>query len=101
MKSQLSTLLLPINRILTQKGLMIVSDNATRWNSTYLMIHRALKLRHQITLICIMNMKDLKEDILSEDKWDQLKEIEAILMPFYKVTKRLEGNSQEGHHGLI
>ena len=29
MKSQLSTLLLPINRILTQKGLIVVSDNAT------------------------------------------------------------------------
>jgi len=65
------------------------------------MIHRALKLRHQITLICTMNMKDLEEDILSEDEWDQLEEMEATLMPFYKVTKRLEGNSQEGHHGSI
>ena len=48
-----------------------------------------------------MNMKDLEEDILSEDEWDQLEETEAILMPFYKVTKRLEDNSQEGHHGSI
>jgi hAT family C-terminal dimerisation region len=27
--------------------------------------------------------------------------MEAILAPFYKVTKRLEGNAEKGHHGSI
>jgi hypothetical protein len=65
------------------------------------MIHRALKLHYQITMIYIMNREDLEKDILSEDEWDELEEIEAILVPFYKITKRLEGNDQEGHHGSI
>jgi hypothetical protein len=65
------------------------------------MIHRALKLHYQITMIYIMNREDLEKDILSEDEWDELEEIEAILVPFYKVTKRLEGNDHEGHHGSI
>ncbi|KAF7509414.1 hypothetical protein GJ744_007977 [Endocarpon pusillum] len=65
---------------------------------TYL-IHRVLKLRQQITMICTMNIEDLEKDILSADEWNQLEEMEAILAPFYKVTKRLEGNAKEGHHG--
>jgi hypothetical protein len=39
-----------------------------------------------------MNREDLEKDILSKDEWDELEEIEVILVPFYKITKRLEGN---------
>ena len=66
---------------------MVVADNSTRWNSTYSMIHRALKLRTQIMLFCAMNIDDLKEDVLSQDEWSELKEIESILQPFQEVTK--------------
>jgi hypothetical protein len=48
-----------------------------------------------------MNIDDLEVDTLSSNKWDVLEEIESILELFYIVTKRLEGNSKEGHHGLI
>jgi hypothetical protein len=80
---------------------MIVADNSTRWNSTYSMIHRALKLRTQIMLFCAMNTDDLKEDVLSQDEWSDLKEIESILEPFQEVTKWLEGNAKDAHHGSI
>jgi hypothetical protein len=80
---------------------MIVVDNSTRWNSTYFMIHHALKLCMQIMLFCVMNTDDLKEDVLSQDEWSDLKEIKLILEPFQEVTKWLEGNAKDAHHGSI
>ena len=65
------------------------------------MIHRALKLRTQIMLFCAMNIDDLKEDVLSQDEWSELKEIESILQSFQEVTKWLEGNAKDAHHGSI
>jgi len=48
-----------------------------------------------------MNIDDLETDTLSSNEWDVLEEIESILEPFHMVTKRLEGNNKEGHHGSI
>jgi hypothetical protein len=80
---------------------MVIADNSTRWNSTYSMIHRALKLRTQIMLFCAMNTTDLKEDTLSQDEWTELEAIKSILRPFQEVTKWLEGNVKNAHHGSI
>jgi hypothetical protein len=79
--------------------LTLLSDNTTCWNSTYLSIHRALKLRHQIMIFCTLNAKDLEQDTLSMQEWDQLEQIELILKPFQQATKHLEGNAVHGHHG--
>ena len=80
---------------------MVLSDNTTRWNSTYLMFHRVLKLRSQITTICTMNINDLKENTFSAEEQNEIEEIETILTPFYKITKQLEDNAVEGHHDSI
>jgi len=82
-------------------GLTVLSDNATRWNSTYNSIHRALKLRRRITDFCKLNQNELAKDTLSETEWEYLKEMEIILKPFQQVTKALEGNSEGAHHGSI
>lgn len=37
--------------------LNVVTDNATRWNSLYAMIDRALKLRERIDSYCVVNAK--------------------------------------------
>jgi hypothetical protein len=50
---------------------------------------------------CTLNAKDLKQDTLSMQEWDQLEQIELILKPFQQVTKHLEGNAVHGHHGSI
>jgi len=81
-------------------------DNATRWNSLYLMIEHVLKLRHRIDSFCITiqknsmeariethrrpktSKKQLKNDTLTRDDWDTLAEIMAILGKFYEYTKR-------------
>ena len=80
---------------------MILSDNVSRWNSMYLMFHRVLKFRPQITTIYVMNINDLKKNTFSIEEWNEIKEIEIILTSFYKVTKQLENNVVEDHYDFI
>jgi hypothetical protein len=90
--------------------LKLIVDNATRWNSLYLMIERALKLRDRIDRFCIdyadtmhgsstkkAQTDDelahlLKNDTLNGDDWIALSEVVFILRPFYDLTKRAEGD---------
>jgi hypothetical protein len=46
----------------TLKGLMVKADNDTRWNSVYLMVHRALRLRDIIDIFCKLSLLDPKEE---------------------------------------
>lgn len=80
---------------------MVIADNATRWNLTYSSLHRALKLRVRIMTFCAENEEELAADILTKREWDELKDIEILLEPFYSLTKRMEGNPIDGHHGSI
>ena len=73
----------------------VVRDNATRWNSVFESIHRALKLKNRITLLCTKFPDKLGDDTLSEDDWQELADIECILQPFQDVTKRLEGRGKK------
>jgi hypothetical protein len=99
--------------------LKLVVDNATRWNSLYLMIERAMKLRDRIDRFCIDNADSmhgsstkkaqtpheidrlLKNDALSGEDWLALAEILSILKPFYDLTKRAEGNSLRSERGIL
>jgi hypothetical protein len=81
--------------------LIVLSDNSTRWNSTYYMIKRALKLRDQIDAFSINHRKELEKDLLIEEEWDQLEAIHNILRPFKRVTKRLEGRAEKGECGSL
>lgn len=36
---------------------------------------------------------DLKDDVISRSEWDDLKDFRNFLQPFYRATKRLEGDS--------
>src|SRR5277367_1571197 len=81
--------------------LIVLSDNSTRWNSTYYMIKRALKLRDQINAFSIKHRKELEKDILTDEDWDQLEAIHNILRPFKRVTKRLEGRAEKGECGSL
>jgi hypothetical protein len=80
---------------------MVLADNMTHWNSTYLSIHRALKLCHQIMTFYTINAVELVKDTLSTEEWNEIRKIELILMPFQKVTKHLEGNAVDSHYGSI
>jgi hypothetical protein len=100
--------------------LNLIIDNATRWNSLYAMIERALKLRDRIDRFCIDNAEAmhgptstkkaqtdnekarlLKNDTLTADDWLALTEIMAILKPFYDLTKRGEGTKLSSDRGIL
>ncbi|KAG7403623.1 putative AC transposase [Fusarium oxysporum f. sp. rapae] len=84
----------------TLKGLMVKVDNDTRWNSVYLMVHRALRLRDIIDVFCKLSLLDPKEekrvsaeDVLSCEDWVVLAEIIEILQPYLTYTKHFEGRA--------
>lgn len=85
------------------KRLHVIDDNRTRWNSTYLMINRDLRLRRRIEKFYSTKFSKEKDfrtgDNLSETDWDELEIFKNLLHPFYHLTMRLQGNSRTGSHG--
>jgi hypothetical protein len=88
-------------------NLGVIKDNETRWNSTYLMIIRALKKRQEIdAFIQVLDVRLAEkrvpqEDRLSSDCWAILAETAHILKPIYDHTMRFQSRAKEGHHGSI
>jgi hypothetical protein len=80
---------------------MVISDNKTRWNSTYISIQRALKLMVKIQVFSIQFKDDLGLDFLLPNDWEVLQHFEQYLQPFHQTTKHLEGHAYNGHHGAI
>ena len=76
-------------------------DNSTRWNSTFLSLQRAVRLRRRIELFCFEYKNDIKNDTLSDAEWLYLNDIIAGLQPFHEVTLFLEGLAQHGSFGAI
>ncbi|KAH7668172.1 Zinc finger BED domain-containing protein 4 [Aphelenchoides avenae] len=66
------------------KERQLVQDVATRWDSTYLMVHRLLDQRLAIDSYCVNNRRDL---LLSVPDWEVLTEIEQLLRPFMEYSK--------------
>ncbi|KAH9623166.1 hypothetical protein KSS87_005834 [Heliosperma pusillum] len=60
-------------------------DCCVRWNSTYLMLDRALYFRRPIDHV-IEKDKDLMQHILSNEEWDQVATIHGFLKTFYDIT---------------
>jgi hypothetical protein len=89
------------------KDLGVVKDNATRWNSTYLMITRALQKRQEIdAFIQVLDVRQAekrvpREDRLSGEDWLILTENADILKPIYDHTMRFQSRAKEGHHGAV
>ena len=86
--------------------LTVVADNQTRWNSTYLMLQRALKLRLQLSLF--INEAINKEnnplnpaDSISKDDWSTLQIVHDLLRPSWKLTLRLQGQASNGKYRAI
>ena len=79
----------------------IFIDNSTRWNSTYLLLQRAVKLRRRIELSCFDYKSDLKHDTLNETEWRYLDETINGLQPFHEMTLVLESLAEHAHFGAI
>ena len=81
---------------------MISADNATRWNSTFLMVNDALNLHQAIdlfvmTLVTTQGMdknqkKTLEQCTLGKEAWEELMNIHALLYEFWESTMFMQGN---------
>ena len=80
---------------------MLRPDNATRWNSTYLSLERALRCRTRIEHFSIDYRKELDKNYLDPEDWTVLERMFEDLQVFYHATLRLEGHGKKGHHGSI
>jgi hypothetical protein len=82
--------------------LKLRQDDGVRWNSVYLMLLCCLELKEPIKRFNRRLRDDARDDDvdyspltdqLSEDDWDDVKELVDFLQAPYEMTKRLEGNN--------
>ncbi|CCE34843.1 uncharacterized protein CPUR_08782, partial [Claviceps purpurea 20.1] len=88
--------------------LQLILNNATRWNSTYLMIERALRKRDQIVAFLATNNLEgnpnhqvPEEGHLNAEDWQLLVELKHILQPLYRQTLMTQGWATDGYHGSL
>jgi hypothetical protein len=89
--------------------LELMQNNETRWNSTFLMIQRAIRKRDQIDhFIAYLETKAAEprqrvpvQDQLSPQDWLLLAEIQSLLKPLYEITMRCQGWAKEGRYGAL
>ena len=91
-----------------KRPLMVIRDNATRWNSVFSMITRAFILKDPLDLF-IKRAREKpasasplpEEDELSASDWKVLTRTQEILKPFYNLTLALQGRAPDALHGSI
>ncbi|KAF5700392.1 transposase [Fusarium mundagurra] len=89
--------------------LELMQNNETRWNSTFLMIQRAIRKREHIDhFIAYLETKTSEprqrvpvQDQLSPQDWLLLAEIQSLLKPLHEITMRCQGWAKEGRHGAL
>lgn len=72
--------------------LKLVKDVATRWNSTYFMIERFVRLREALDLYIGRAVREKllsDHDRFTEDDWDVLAVLLQVLQPFEIVSRRM------------
>lgn len=74
-----------------QKILRLVTNGGIRWNSTYLMIDRALHLRDALMLYQSHEEGNIHQDsLLDRDDWEELVHLKDLLAPIYEVSMQVQ-----------
>ncbi|EXA32070.1 hypothetical protein FOVG_16646 [Fusarium oxysporum f. sp. pisi HDV247] len=96
-------------RLWRKRGAVGKLHNIVRWNSTFLMIQRAIRKREHINhFIAYLETKTSEprqrvpvQDQLSPQDWLLLAEIQSLLKPLHEITIRCQGWAKEGRHGAL
>lgn len=80
---------------------MVKLDNATRWNSQYNAIERALQLKERVILYQNRYDDIPESDFLTKQDWKELDEIYTALKPFQQATDIVQGRAGNGRYGSI
>ncbi|EKG09418.1 Ribonuclease H-like protein [Macrophomina phaseolina MS6] len=62
-------------------------DNATRWNSWYMLLRTALEKKEKLMAFQQEHHKALGDDSLTQDDWDVLRLTADFLQPFWQATQ--------------
>lgn len=89
--------------------LMLIADNETRWNSYWMMVERALKLKDTLDVYLFQASRDSVVSerrfpawaIVSEGDWEVLEEMLEILRPLKKATMDLQGKLKKSHQAIL
>ena len=79
-----------VEKLKKTTGKMLLSDNSTRWNSTFRMAERLIELKDAVNQVLI----EQKCDTLLVSDWARLSEMCQLLKPFAVQTDKLQSNSQ-------
>lgn len=78
----------------------VVTNGGVRWNSTYDMIHRSLKLKDAFVLYAsdfrFDKQRPTAEDELSPDDWYELKQLLHLLKPMKEASTDIQAKGVEG-----
>jgi hypothetical protein len=78
----------------------VIVNGGIRWNSTYLMIERAMKLKDAIHLYQEDHHAGCDEaDYLTSEDWRQLTDLKALLKPIYKASMKVQSRDTGIRHG--
>lgn len=72
---------------------MIPLDNRTRWNSWFISLRTALEVEPQVDQYVKENQDTLEKDTIAPKDWKMLRTIYSFLLPFYRATMDLQGDS--------
>ncbi|KAH7680358.1 zinc finger protein, partial [Aphelenchoides avenae] len=64
----------------------LIQDVVTRWDSTFLMVHRFLEQRQALDAYCVQHKREL---LLTATEWALLTELEKFLRPLTEFSKLL------------
>ncbi|KAK5996251.1 Putative AC transposase-like protein [Cladobotryum mycophilum] len=92
----------------SDKELEVIMNNDTRWNSTYLMLDRAIKKQAHIQAFIHGSQLEPdpsnripNEDVLIIEDWRLLTEVKAILEPLYEQTMQCQSRAKAGGFGQL
>jgi hypothetical protein len=77
-------------KILDEPYVKLKRDIYIRWNSTFDIIERALRMRKVIDVMCIKD-DGFKAFAISDNQWEILTQVCEFLKPFYESTKLQSG----------
>ena len=75
-----------VEKLVEKFGKTVISDNTTRWNSTYYMVQRLLLMKGPKNEV----LSDMNTDSLLASEWLKMEEMTRLLEPFAKVTDILQ-----------
>ena len=80
--------------------LEVKSINETQWNSTYLMIERAVRKQEELTAYIALEKSSgnglAPTDHLTDNDWKRLSEVMNISKPIHELTMRTQGRGAGG-----